>query len=103
VTGLPEAETWCQWAWALVVKRHAGKTDAVGRPAPSTSCASPWNCRAAFQAATPAQVQAALLHDAFEPSGLSEVTLLGAGIDPAAITHYVPARMALEGALPGLG
>ncbi len=82
MTALPEGEDWYQRAWALVLKRHAGRTDQLGRPYREHFSRVAQQLLQRFPEGTPAQVQAALLHDALEPGGgLDEGVLLGAGID----------------------
>jgi (p)ppGpp synthase/HD superfamily hydrolase len=82
---VPREQAWYQRALAYVVARHAGKTDPFGEPTwrhfervASRLCAR-------FPAASRAQVEAALVHDALEPDGVTPDALRAAGITEAAI------------------
>jgi (p)ppGpp synthase/HD superfamily hydrolase len=68
-------EAWYLAALALVKKKHDGKKDGLGRPAYEHFVRVAERLVERFPAATPAQIQAALLHDAFEPEGFPEEVL----------------------------
>lgn len=82
---LPVDEPWYQAAVALVRQRHADASDKLGRPMVQHFERVAQRLLDLFPQATPAQIQAALLHDAFEPGGFGEAQLLEAGISPQAI------------------
>lgn len=67
-------------ALALVHQRHAGQLDPAGLPKPEHFERVAARLVRLFPAATDAQLQAALLHDVFEPGGLERQHLLNAGI-----------------------
>lgn len=84
----PEAHArspWYRAAWALVLARHGADVDRLGRPSAEHFVRVANRLTAMFPQATPAQIQAALLHDAFEPGGCSAADLRTAGIAEAAI------------------
>jgi len=86
MSALPEGEAWYQRAWTLVLKRHTGKADQLGRPYVQHFVRVTGLLLQRFPAATRAQVQAALLHDALEPGGgLNGDTLHRAGIEAGAV------------------
>lgn len=76
---------WYQAAWRLVLEKHQGKTDPLGRPYEEHFIRVTRRLLGMFPQATPAQIQAALLHDALEPGGYSVETLRERGISAEAI------------------
>lgn len=77
---------WYRAAWALVLRRHAGKLDKLGRPAEEHFTRVANRLISFFPQANPAQIQAALLHDALEPGAFTAEDLRGAGISERAIS-----------------
>lgn len=82
---LPTQQPWYQAAWALVLERHTDHRDKLDRPMVEHFARVAARLLALYPAATPAQVQAALLHDAFEPGGYPEDELQRRGVLPDAI------------------
>jgi (p)ppGpp synthase/HD superfamily hydrolase len=78
-------EAWYQSTLAFVQKRHRGKVDKLGWPYYQHFERVADRLIWLFPNATPAQVQAALLHDALEPEESSVEELKTEGIVPEAI------------------
>jgi 2-methyl-3-hydroxypyridine 5-carboxylic acid dioxygenase len=76
---------WYRAAWSLVLQRHHGKLDKLGRPAEEHFIRVANRLLTMFPQANPAQVQAALLHDALEPGALTDQELREAGIAERAV------------------
>jgi hypothetical protein len=72
-------------AVALVHERHAGQLDPAGLPMPEHFERVAARLLRLFPHATDSQDQAALLHDAFEPDGISRERLVSAGIAAEAL------------------
>jgi (p)ppGpp synthase/HD superfamily hydrolase len=75
----------CAHALAFVQIRHAGKFDPLGQPVSQHFVRVADRLVQLFPAATPAQIVAALLHDALEPGQGTIEDLHASGIDPRAI------------------
>jgi (p)ppGpp synthase/HD superfamily hydrolase len=86
-----EAEAFYATALTLVKRRHPGTLDRLGRPAFEHFVRVARTLAHLEPAASRAQLEAALLHDAFEPGGYTERELLAAGLQPRAlaIIHLV--------------
>jgi (p)ppGpp synthase/HD superfamily hydrolase len=69
--GAVKSEAWYQKTLAFVQKRHSGKVDKLGWPYYQHFERVADRLIRLFPQATPAQVQAALLHDALEPGECS--------------------------------
>src|SRR5690606_11422558 len=82
---LPQTEPWFRTVFAFVKKRHDGKTDELGRPYYQHFERVANRLVMRFPGASPAQVQAALLHDAFEPGGTEPAALRANGASDEAI------------------
>lgn len=82
---LPADAGWYRAALALVEERHAGRIDLLGRPIVEHFERVAARLIDRFPDATPAQIQAALLHDAFEPGGYPREELARRGIHDDAI------------------
>lgn len=76
---------WYRAAWSLVLEKHGGKLDKLGRPAEEHFTRVTNRLLTMFPQANPAQVQATLLHDALEPGAFTAEELLEAGIAERAI------------------
>ncbi len=85
MTALPTQAPWYRAALALVVERHAQQVDKLGRPMVEHFERVARRLVAMVPDATPAQVQAALLHDAFEPGGVDPAELERRGVLDGAI------------------
>ena len=72
-------------AFMLIERRHAGEQDKLGRPMADHFPRVARRLIDRFPAATQAQIQAALLHDAFEPGGYTASELTAHGITDEAI------------------
>jgi (p)ppGpp synthase/HD superfamily hydrolase len=83
--GAVKSEAWYQETLAFVQKRHLGKADKLGWPYYQHFERVADRLIRLFPQATPAQVQAALLHDALEPGECSIEDLQAQGIVPEAI------------------
>ncbi len=87
--GLPgrewENEPWYAAAWALVQRRHGAASDRLGRPMVEHFRRVARILGQMFPHASRSQVEAALLHDAFEPGGFEAAELEQAGITPEAL------------------
>ena len=82
---LPRQEGWYRAAWALVLERHADGTDKLGRPMIEHFERVAQRLLDQFPQASPAQIQAALLHDALEPGGFEPDKLRERGVFDDAI------------------
>jgi len=80
-----KSEAWYQATLAFVQKRHLGKVDKLGWPYYQHFERVADRLVRLFPEATPAQVQAALLHDALEPGECSVEELQVEGIVSEAI------------------
>lgn len=81
-----ESQPWYLQTLELVKRKHAGRQDQFGRDYYEHFVRVGRHLLERFPQATPDQVQAALLHDAFEPDGaLDETTLRSHGVTPRAI------------------
>lgn len=80
-----KSEAWYQATLAFVQKRHSGKVDKLGWPYYQHFERVADRLVRLFPQATPAQVQAALLHDALEPGECSVEELHAEGILPEAV------------------
>jgi (p)ppGpp synthase/HD superfamily hydrolase len=80
-----KSEAWYQETLAFVQKRHLGKVDKLGWPYYQHFERVADRLVHLFPQATPAQIQAALLHDALEPGECSIEELHAQGIVPEAI------------------
>ncbi len=76
---------WYRETLAYVERRHHGKTDKLGRPYYEHFTRVVDRLLDHAPHATPAQVQAALLHDALEPDGVTAEELRRQGVEESAI------------------
>src|SRR5690242_12402682 len=88
---------WYRTALELVKERHAGKADKLGWPKYEHFERVADRLVRFFPDATPAQVQAALLHDALEPGESSIDALSRRGVSPDAIAILEKIKLPTDG------
>lgn len=76
---------WYKLAWELVLQRHQGHKDRLDRPMEEHFIRVSNRLMRMFPQSNPAQLQAALLHDALEPGGYTEEQLQSAGVTTEAL------------------
>lgn len=84
-------------AAALVQERHAGQLDPAGLPKQEHFERVAARLLRLFPYATDAQLQAALLHDAFEPDGVPRERLVAIGIDEQALRMIERITLPVDG------
>jgi (p)ppGpp synthase/HD superfamily hydrolase len=90
-------EAWYQSTLALVQERHSGKVDKLGWPYYQHFERVADRLVRLFPGATPAQVQAALLHDALEPGESSVEQLRQRGITSEAVELIDKIKLPTDG------
>lgn len=92
-----EEEAWYRAAWQLVLQRHRGHVDRLGRPAEEHFTRVARRLGSMFPNATRAQVEAALLHDALEPGGFTLEQLVSSGLLPETLRILRNIQLPVDG------
>ena len=79
------SELWFKEAVALATRAHANQVDKAGEPYIGHLIRTAAHLVRLFPDATPAEIQAAILHDVLEDTGTIEPDLAAAGIEPEVV------------------